>query len=328
MTVATIAFFNNKGGVGKTSLLYHVAHAMAAFCETKVLVADFDPQSNLTSFFLSDEKLDTLWTERRLDDRNGVETVHSALQPLVDGEGGLKPVTPLRWGERLWLLPGDLSLSEFEDELSAQWPRCLNGERRAFTVTCAFHSMIQQAAEAVDAQICFLDVGPNLGAINRSALVASDFIVVPMGADLFSNRGIRNLGPKLAKWRSDWAQRIDQAPANMKDQLPTGRMLPLGFTLNVFNVYAGEPVRAFAEWMNRAPGAFAESVGRNDPQDRLSDIPNYQSLMPYAQRARKPIFELRTADGVRGSHLNSARECGEHMVTLAAAIRQRIRQLA
>ncbi|HKO56258.1 MAG TPA: ParA family protein, partial [Thermoanaerobaculia bacterium] len=43
----TVAFFNNKGGVGKTTLVYHVASMMADRGET-VLVVDLDPQANLT----------------------------------------------------------------------------------------------------------------------------------------------------------------------------------------------------------------------------------------------------------------------------------------
>ena len=43
----TIAFFNNKGGVGKTTLVYHLA-MMFADRGLRVLAADFDPQANLT----------------------------------------------------------------------------------------------------------------------------------------------------------------------------------------------------------------------------------------------------------------------------------------
>ena len=57
-----IAFFNNKGGVGKTTLVYHLAY-MLAEQGYKVLAADLDPQSNLTAMFL-EEKL-----ERTMDEQ-------------------------------------------------------------------------------------------------------------------------------------------------------------------------------------------------------------------------------------------------------------------
>ena len=53
----TIVFFNNKGGVGKTTLVYHIAWMMKELGE-KVLAADLDPQANLSSMFLDEERLE------------------------------------------------------------------------------------------------------------------------------------------------------------------------------------------------------------------------------------------------------------------------------
>lgn len=52
----TIAFFNNKGGVGKTSLVYHLAW-MYADLGLSVVAADLDPQANLTSMFIDEAVL-------------------------------------------------------------------------------------------------------------------------------------------------------------------------------------------------------------------------------------------------------------------------------
>ena len=59
MSVPVIAFFNNKGGVGKTSLVYHVAH-MLANLDFRVVATDLDPQANLSAAFLDDEQLELL----------------------------------------------------------------------------------------------------------------------------------------------------------------------------------------------------------------------------------------------------------------------------
>ena len=55
----TIAFFNNKGGVGKTTLVYHIAWMLAELGQ-RVLAADLDPQANLSSMFLEEERLEEL----------------------------------------------------------------------------------------------------------------------------------------------------------------------------------------------------------------------------------------------------------------------------
>ena len=59
MTVPILAFFNNKGGVGKTSLVYHMAWMYADLGRTVVAV-DLDPQANLTAAFLDEERIEAL----------------------------------------------------------------------------------------------------------------------------------------------------------------------------------------------------------------------------------------------------------------------------
>ena len=58
----TLTFFNNKGGVGKTSLVYHLTW-MFAKLGINVVAIDLDPQSNLTSAFLSEEQVEDLWAD-------------------------------------------------------------------------------------------------------------------------------------------------------------------------------------------------------------------------------------------------------------------------
>ncbi len=59
MSTTTIAFFNNKGGVGKTSLVYHIAWMMADM-GMRVVAADLDPQGNLSAAFLDENRLEAL----------------------------------------------------------------------------------------------------------------------------------------------------------------------------------------------------------------------------------------------------------------------------
>ena len=85
--------------------------------------------------------------------------------------------------------------------------------------------MIADAAARVDADLALIDVGPNLGAIKRAALVAADHVVVPLAPDLFSLQGLRNLGPTPREWRAQWRERIPKNP-DPTLTLPPGEMNP------------------------------------------------------------------------------------------------------
>ena len=76
MSTPVIAFFNNKGGVGKTSLVYHIAW-MLAEQGYKVLTADLDPQGNLSAAFVAEDRLEELWPENQHPATIYGESVHS-----------------------------------------------------------------------------------------------------------------------------------------------------------------------------------------------------------------------------------------------------------
>lgn len=162
MTVPVLAFFNNKGGVGKTSLVYHLAW-MLSDSGHRVLACDLDPQANLTAAFLTEDQLEMLW------DRDDA-TMLQCVQPLTR-VGDIKEPTLAEIAPELRLLPGDLGLAGFEDTLSAEWPNALGSSElyRPFRILTAFSSVMQSGAVQMDASIILVDVGSNFGAINRSA---------------------------------------------------------------------------------------------------------------------------------------------------------------
>ncbi len=328
--MTTVAFFNNKGGVGKTSLVYHLAWMYADLGVT-VVAADLDPQANLTSMFLDEWEMDDLWSPP--PPRN---TVHGALLPLLEGADDISAPVTLMPQPALCLVPGDLSLSAAEDQFSGQWPLCLDQDVRAFRVISALSRILQQAREEAEAELVLVDVGSDLGAINRAALIAADFVVVPLAPDLFSLQGLNNVGPTLATWRHGWEQRLEQA--RMTDalktlDLPAGRMRPIGYVVQQHAVRLDRLVRAHTRWMDAIPGEYRTAVlQKSDGQNKqvendkhcLGLLKNYRSLMPYAQDARKPMFFLKAADGAVGGHVNAVRDCYHDYRDLACAIADRI----
>lgn len=354
MSTPVVAFFNNKGGVGKTTLVYHLAWMLAGM-GVRVVAADLDPQANLTSAFLDEDALDSLWSVDVGADSHtkagalvqdlrfgspdkGTEnprTVFAALEPLIRGVGDVQRPTLTRIAENIALLPGDLRLSGFEDDLSSQWPDCLDGKERAFRVISAFWRLLMTSAEDFKADVVLLDVGPNLGAINRAALVSSDFVLFPLAPDLFSVQGLQNLGPRLRTWRKEWAERLLRNPAP-ELLLPAGTMSPLGYVLTGHGERAGRPVKAYRRWMRRIPQVYrtyvlassepAPSV-ESDPYC-LAQLKHYRSLMPMAQEARKPVFDLKPADGAFGGHQQAVAAARSDFSDLAREVLAAVRGTA
>jgi chromosome partitioning protein len=327
MTPPIIAFFNNKGGVGKTFLVYHLAW-MYYDLGLKVIAADLDPQANLTAAFLDEDRLEEIWES---DNANSYNTVFQCIKPLLSGTGDI--VTPnletIEYG--LSLLIGDLQLSGFEDELSSQWSDCLDRKERAFRVISAFWRVLSRAADVDSADVVLVDLGPNLGAINRAALIASDYIVVPLSPDLFSLQGLKNLGPTVKRWREEWQERIPKNPASGL-ALPNGKMQPIGYIILQHGVRFDRPVKAFQKWIERIPQTYNAAVIQkqdaivltpsSDP-NRLALLKHYQSLMPMAQESHKPIFHLRPADGAIGAHTYAVKEVYKDFKGLAQKIADR-----
>lgn len=292
----------------------------------KVLVADLDPQANLTGISLSEDAVENLFS---YDPR---PTVYTAIAPIKRGVGDLAVVSPIKLGPRLHLLVGDLALSEFEDDLSQSWPKCLDRDERGFRVTTAIYRAIRDAARINGSELVLIDVGPNLGALNRTTMIAADTIVVPVAPDLFSVQGLQNVGPRLRSWREEWSERRARAPIEFdQDDLPIGRMDPIGYVVSRHTVRADRPVKAYQRWIEKLPSVYARSVmdqdgtrfnSENDP-NLLARMKDYRSLMPMAQERNKPMFLLKPADGAIGGHLSAVQSCYQDFFALAQKVAKR-----
>ncbi|MFY9270077.1 MAG: AAA family ATPase [Candidatus Manganitrophaceae bacterium] len=325
MSTPVLTFFNNKGGVGKTSLVYHLAW-MFSEMNKRIVAIDLDPQANLTSAFLPEEELEILWD---LDNKSsGADTIFQCVRPLTE-VGDIHPPQTKRINSRLHLVPGDLALAGFEDFLSQEWPNSLGSSNlyRPFRVLSAFWQVAQLAAQQHSADLILADVGPNLGAINRSALIGSDHVVIPLAADLYSLQGLRNLGPTLRVWRSDWEKRVANWTAPTY-ALPVGAMQPAGYVVQQHIERLSRPVKAYNKWAARIPsiyrtsilGTQAENIPLESDPHCLARLKHYRSLVPMAQEVRKPIFHLTVADGAIGSHSYAVADARKDFTALAQTI--------
>ena len=239
----------------------------------------------------------------------------NSIRPVIRGIGDIIPARLEPIAERLSLIPGDLDLSSFEDKLSDGWLNCLNRDEAAFRIVSVFYRILQEAASRIEADYCLIDVGPNLGAINRATLIAADAVLIPMAADLFSLQGLRNVGSALMNWREQWQDRVTRNP-DPELNLPEAVMTPLGYIVMQHGIRESKPVNAYLKWAAKIPSAYRESVLREEPTSVTLDndtnclalLKHYRSLMPMAMEARKPIFLLKPADGAIGAHFQAVKQ--------------------
>jgi cellulose biosynthesis protein BcsQ len=321
-----LAIFNHKGGVGKTTLTVNVAAAIAKGGK-RVLLVDSDPQCNLSAYLVEESVVNDLLDHS--DEPNGA-TLWSALKPIVDGLGDVGTVSAIEVAERLYLLPGDVRLAEFEQELSPLWGECFQRKARGFRGTTALSSVVNDAVRRHKIDFVFYDSGPNIGALNRVILLDCDFFAIPAACDLFSLRAITTLGHTLANWIRDWGTICDLAPSSTI--LLQGRPKLLGFIPQRFRPYRHMPSSqpaAFLPRLERRIQTDVVTVLRRIGQEmvpasafplRIADVKDFAGLATSSQSEGVPIFNVGNASDTQRA------EALDIFETLAAALVTRIRQ--
>jgi cellulose biosynthesis protein BcsQ len=316
----SVVFFNNKGGVGKTTLLCNVASYLSVICNKKVLVIDADPQCNSTTYCLDDNIVNNIYIEEK---RN---TIESFLEPIRKGKGYLRePIEPERSKRfKFSIVPGDPKLSLSEDLLAADWKGASSGDPRGLQTSFVFRDLVAKY-EAYD--YVFFDVGPSLGAINRAIMLASDYFVVPMSVDIFSLMAIDNISLSLVNWKRGLERALSSFEENEGHKFEVANRAArwkLQFAGYVIQQYTAKtvrgkrvPVTAYENIASRMPDKISEKIvdkftdKMNVTSFNLGEVHNLHSLVPLSQTANSPIFKLKASDGVVGAHFAKVRESVE-----------------
>jgi len=305
-----IAIFNNKGGVGKTTFLCNLAAYLRIFHRKKVLVVDVDPQCNATIYLLSAERIAEIYgTENR-------STVYKFIDPLKRGRGYFKGNFPLEKSTRfqLDLIPGDPNLALAEDLLATDWTHGCSGEPRGLQTTFVFWDLISKYQKY---DFIFFDVGPSLGAINRSVLLSSDYFVMPMSSDVFSLMAIKNISQALNKWKNALVKGLssygaeNSEPYKINGNSVNWKLRFAGYIIQQYTAKTKQgtrqPVKAYEKILKQVPGVIKQYLVndfalKNHVDYKLGEIPNLHSIIPMSQSVQSPVFELKARDGVVGAH--------------------------
>lgn len=309
-----IAIFNNKGGVGKTTYLFHIAHILADSGITTLMV-DCDSQCNLTAYALDDSEIKKSWSDRG-------NSIYRAIQPVAEGTGDIRFRQPTKINNTLYLVPGDIDLSIYEDRLGETWASA-SVQQVSIRVQIAIYRYILFAAQKCKAQVVLLDLGPNLGALNRTVLGGCDYFITPLSPDLFSIKGTQNLGNKFMVWHDEWENNLHrwQQPKSAIpiEQLPHGMPKFLGYVTQQHNIRDNKSgmTKGWSIFGDQVDKAVRSNIvgpltpyGQVDVKEKymLGKIPNLHSLIPYSLNAHKPVYKCTSADGLKGSHISKARD--------------------
>lgn len=114
--------------------------------------------------------------------------------------------------------------------------------------------------------------------------------------------------------------------------LPDGSIQPIGYVVLQFGIRDNRPVQAYEPWVNQIPVTYHHSVlgeasGAHTIETDsscLGLVKHYRSLVPLAMKVRKPIFDLKAADGAIGAHYEAVQHCADAFGRLADKISDRL----
>ncbi len=307
-SIVKIALFNHKGGVGKTTLTINIVNSIAEF-GYKVLIVDADPQCNISAFYLDEEKLDKILGESNDEDIQDSGTIWSSIKPVVNGRGDIKKVKihTVKNNENIFLIPGDVYLSNYEEELPTAWTDSFARKTRGYDVLCAISKAINLISKENEIDIVFYDIGPNVGALNRAIILDCDYFITPVCADLFSLRALTTVGTSISKWVENF-KTIKELSKKDSNLILNGRPQYIGYISSAFKVNTGDRKALPHDfWENKMPQKVTKKVidelKKIDPflvqklegkgiLNKIGAVKHFHSLAPLAQKYQTAIANL------------------------------------
>lgn len=331
-----IAFFNHKGGVGKTLIAYHLGWMLTEFGH-KVLLVDGDSQVNLTAVALGVERFDSFYEDPATKHSN----IRSGVAPVFEGQPRSIEAfdCPMALGnDRMFVLPGHLDLQSYEGQLSlAQETGGTLSVLR--NLPGALNGLIGLIEKHHDIDFTLIDLNPGLGALNQNLFLAADSFIVPTNPDPFSIMALHTLSDKVVKW-SQWLRTSYGIYKDTQYPLTKDPAVFLGTLTSRFNKHSSKAARKFDErireidrTVNEVLVNKLEKEGMTLPEERyveaynlcpemgpgapsspysLARIPDFQSLAQISSNSEVPVIALKEEmlreGGLGGNSLAAAQK--------------------
>jgi cellulose biosynthesis protein BcsQ len=307
----TVALFNHKGGVSKTTTTFNLGWMLAEL-GSRVVIVDTDPQCNLTGLVLGyngADDFDAFYA------KNPDSNIWRALAPAFESQPKqieAVPVIEVAARPGLSIVPGHVNLTEYEvtlgiaQELSGSIPALKN-------MPGAFRFFIDRIVEAYGADYVLIDMSPSLGSLNQNFLMSSDRFIVPAAPDYFSVMAIDSLASILPRW-IEWGNRAAQSLVLQSSAYPfaTPNLRFLGTVIQRFRPRKGSATQGFQAWIAQINQRVLQKlvpaldqhhtmlpiedyIGVGNAIENpycLAEIPDFNSMITISQEHQTPVFAL------------------------------------
>jgi cellulose biosynthesis protein BcsQ len=341
-----INLFNHKGGVSKTTTVFNLAWMMGNMGK-RVIVADFDPQCNLTGMVLGYKGVDDL--EGTYSD-NPPNNIKDALSPAFESKpkqiSGAECIS-VPGNDNLFLLPGHIGLAEYETTLGIAQE--LSGSLLALrNLPGAIRFMLTATADKYGADYVFVDMSPSLGPVNQNLLMTSDHFIVPLHPDYFSAMALSSLTQVLPRWRT-WANTAYGIDVLKSADYPFPEPNPtfIGAVIQKYRPRNGSASKAFQHWIDQLVGGLKDQLVPSlvksklldvaefhaksgiNPWDPIMEVADFNSLIALSQEHQLPVYALTPAIVGKGAIWDQAKEnmdlfeagfraCAERVIALTS----------
>jgi cellulose biosynthesis protein BcsQ len=320
-----INLFNHKGGVSKTTTVFNLSWMLGAM-NKKVIIADFDPQCNLTGMVLGYKGVDDLEDSYKSDPPNNIK---DALSPAFESKPkqiiGAECV-PVPGNSNVLLLPGHIGIAEYETTLGIAQE--LSGSLLALrNMPGSIRFLLDATAAKYSADYVIVDMSPSLGPINQNLLMTCDHFVVPLHPDYFSSMALTSLAKTLPRWKA-WAKMAYSIEVlrSADYPFPEPKAAFIGAIIQKYRPRSGKASKAFQHWIDQlvgglknelipslegagllVPGEYRAKVGL-DPWTPIMEVADFNSLIALSQEYQIPVYDL-TPDIVgKGAVWDQAKE--------------------
>jgi len=332
-----ISVFNNKGGVGKSTLTYHLGNALAELGH-KVLMVDLDPQCNLTICAMMEETLHTIWEEEDgyIEDYerafaenteiiNSPRSIHFILKPAEDGISEPQNLPPAySIGANIDILPGRLSLHKYENKIAERWSGVYQGDNLSIRTITNIRNICQRYTEINNYEYVLIDTSPSLGILNKVIMSTVDGFFIPAQPDMFSLYGIRNIGNALQLWQKEFISIYSLLSDEKRAKFPSHFVQFLGYTIYNAKKYTrdNEPfneynlAQAHYQYVTQIPATIMDYIQESNrtkvpaeliarPIGGSSIIHSHNTFPAMAQALKCPMWRVpEVYSGLESSNLD------------------------